>query len=215
MTARPDVLATLWNVSSPGRVRVARRVGIGLAGVLLTASCAAGQHAQTADVVPAIDGTHGQVGKIVLDGVAIQPPTKSSYAAGSTVQLSMTVVNNGTSADTLVNVTGPAFTGWGIVDNADAASATASSGADTGLTIDPGSAQRLGLAGDGVSAQASPRTLVLTGLASTSAPLFPGNAVNLTFRFANAGTTTLRVPVRLTPSPNAATLPTESGASVD
>jgi copper(I)-binding protein len=202
-------------VTVPGRVRVARRVGIGLVGVLLTASCAAGQHAQTAEVVPAIDGTHGTIGKVVLDGVSIRPPTGSSYAAGSTVQLSMTLVNNGAEPDTLVNVTSPAFTGWGIVDNADAASATASSGADTGLTIDAGAAQRLSLAGGGVSSQASPRTLVLTGLASKSAPLFPGNSVDLTFRFANAGTTTLHVPVQLTPTPNDATLPAQTGASVD
>jgi hypothetical protein len=213
--ARPDPLATLSNVRIPGRVRRARRLGVALAAVLLTASCAAGQHAPTSDVVPAIDGTHGKVGSMLLDGVALHTPSASSYPAGSNVQLSITLVNNGKAADTLVNVTSTAFTGWGVVDNADVASATSASDADTGLTIDAGSAQRLSLAANGASADASPRTLVLMGLTKGASPLFPGTTVDLTFRFATAGTTTLQVPVQLTASPNEATLPAPTGPSVD
>ena len=212
---RAGLLATLWNVTSPGRLRVARRLGVALAGVLLTASCAAGQHAQTADVIPAIDGTHGTVGTMVLAGVAVQAPSGSSYPAGSNVSLLITLVNNGNAPDKLVSVTSPAFTGWGVVDNADVASATSAGGSDTGLTIAAGSAQRLSLAAAGASADSSPQTLVLMGLAKSAAPLFPGTAVDLTFRFANAGTTTLHVPVQLTATPNEASLPAPTGPSID
>jgi copper(I)-binding protein len=158
------------------------------------------------------DATRGQIGDIVLGGVAIHAPTGQSYAAGSTAQMSVTVVNNGNSADTLVNVTSPAFSGWAVVDNAAATSSSSStSGGDTGLTIEPGSAQRLGLAGVGGSAQFSPRTLVLRNLSSSEAPLFPGTTLPVTFRFANAGSTTLSVPVQLTASPGGATVPVQTG----
>jgi copper(I)-binding protein len=202
-------------VTGSGRARIARRAGVALAAVLLSASCAAGQHAQTLDVVPAIDGTYGKVGGMTLDGVAIPAPSESSYAAGANVPLALTLVNSSNSADTLVNVTGSDFTGWGVVDNADAASVTASSGADTGLTVAPHSAQRLSLVTQGASSDASPRTLVLMGLSDKAAPLYPGSSVDLTFRFANAGTTTLHVPVQLTSAPNSASVPPPSDASVD
>lgn len=200
-------------MTTSGRLHTARRLGVALAGVLLTASCAAGQHAQTADVVPAIDGTHGQVGDLLLEGVAIHAPSGSSYAKGGNAQLAITVVNGGASPDTLVNVTSPSFTSWGIVDNAQASSVSQSGGAATGLTIQPHSAERLGLAALGASATLSPRTLVLEQL--KSGPLYPGADVDVTFRFANAGSTTLHVPVQITASPNTASLPAPTGPSVD
>jgi copper(I)-binding protein len=202
-------------VIGSGRARIARRAGVALAAVLLSSSCAAGQHAQTLDVVPALDGTYGTAGRLRLDGVAIPTPSDSSYAAGANVPLALTLVNSGNSPDTLVNVTSSDFTGWGIVDNADAGSASASKGADTGLTVAPNSAQRLGLVTQGGSSDASPRTLVLMGLAADAAPLRPGSSVDLTFRFANAGTTTLHVPVQLASEPTGATLPPPSSPAID
>jgi copper(I)-binding protein len=202
-------------VTGSGRALIARRAGIAFAAVLLSASCAAGQHAQTLDVVPALDGTYGAVGNMRLDGVAIPTPSDSTYSAGANVPLALTLVNGGNSPDTLVNVTSSDFTGWGIVDNADAGSASASSGADTGLTVAPNSAQRLSLVTQGGSSDASPRTLVLMGLAADAAPLHPGGTIDLTFRFANAGTTTLHVPVQLAPAPNGATLPAPSSPAID
>lgn len=192
--------------------RAGRRLGaVGAAALLAVSltSCAAGQHAATADVRPGIDGTQGKAGDILLEGVAIHAPDGASYAAGSNAQLGVTLVNQGSSADTLVSITSPAFTGWGIVDNAAANSADVSG--DTGLTIDAGSAQRLGLADLGASDTASTRTVVLTKLTDK---LYPGNAVQITFRFAKAGSTTVRVPVQLTTTPNNAVLPsaTESAA---
>ena len=45
--------------------------------------------------------------------------------------------------------------------------------------------------------------------------LFPGTAVEITFRFAKAGSTTVRVPVQLTAEPNSAVLPTPSGSPAE
>lgn len=211
-----EALATLSNVTIPAsarvRPRLARRLAVAVAGVLVTASCAAGQHAQTADVVPSIDGTHGQIGNMLLEGVAIHAPDGPSYAAGSNAQLAITLVNNGSAPDKLTNVSSSAFAGWGIVANADATSVTQTTKADTGLTIDAHSAQRLGLADLGASADMSPRTLVLTNLAKS---LYPGVAVDVTFSFANAGAVTLHVPVQLTAAPNTASLPAPTGPSID
>src|SRR4051812_13262905 len=97
-----------------------RRLCIAVAGLLFTASCAAGQHAQTAEVRPAIDATRGVAGSMLLEGVAIHAPSGPSYPARGNAQVAVTLVNNGNSADTLVDVSGPAFAGWGIVDNAQA-----------------------------------------------------------------------------------------------
>ena len=60
----------------------------------------------------------------------------SSYPAGSSAQLAITLVNNGTQADTLVNVTSPAFTGWAHRrQRAMPHRRPSASGADTGITI--------------------------------------------------------------------------------
>ncbi len=65
----------------------------------------------------------------------------------------------------------------------------------------------LGLTGLNTGSGTSKQTLVLVGLAKQSAPLTPGMAVPVTFTFANAGQTTLTVPVRLSTTPYDQTLP--------
>jgi copper(I)-binding protein len=203
-------LATLFHVSTSGPGRSARRLGIAVAGVLLAAGCAAGQHAQTAQVRPGIDGTLGSVGAISLDGVAVHAPSGASYAKGSNAQLALTIVNDGTSPDTLVSVTSPSFAGWGIAANSDADTSTPTA---TGLTIQPGTAQRLGVADLGGSADLSDRTVVLTSLEQQ---LFPGNTVEITFRFARSGSATLRVPVQLRDAPSeGATLQVDPSESAE
>jgi len=68
------------------RFRAAFRTVSAAVGVaVLSAACAAGQHAATADEKPTLDGTQGHVGKIQLEGVAFRAPSGTSYAAGSTV----------------------------------------------------------------------------------------------------------------------------------
>ncbi len=194
-----------------GAHRIAAALGLALA-VLMSASCAAGQHAATSEEVSVVDATNGSVGSIKLAAVAIQPPAGSSYAAGSNAELALVIVNQGTSADTLSGVSSPAYSGWGIVDTA-AASTTAVSSVGTPTSIAPGTSLRLGLSNLSPSAPTSPKTLVLSSLAKKSSPLFPGSSVRITFSFARAGATTLTVPVQLTSAPNQSTIPAPSGSA--
>jgi copper(I)-binding protein len=181
----------------------ARRIAgaiVAAGAVLACASCAAGQNAATAEEVPSIDGTNATVGDMQLEGVAIQAPSGSSYAAGSSAPLALAIVNNGDSADTLTAVTSPAFSGWGIAKTAAAAAQP------TPTSIPAGSSLRLGLHNLGASSSSSTETLVLSALAKGSSPLFPGGSVSITFRFAKAGSTTLTVPVQLSTTPNDASV---------
>lgn len=196
--------------------RGARRIAaavLAVGVVLLTASCAAGQHAATADEVPAIDGTHGSVGSMQLEGVAIHAPGASAFPAGASVQLAIVIVNIGNSADTLTNVSSPAFSGWGIVKTI-AATSTSVPSAGTPTSIPAGGSLSLGLQNLGANSASSPQTLVLSSLAKRTSPLYPGNSVKITFNFAKAGATTLTVPVQLSSAPNGASIPAPSSSSI-
>lgn len=85
-----------------------RRIGIGVAlsvGALLAlGGCAAGQHAQTAAEVPAVDGVSANAGPIALRAVAVSPPDNKSYAAGSDATLQLVIVNDSTTDDELTGV---------------------------------------------------------------------------------------------------------------
>jgi hypothetical protein len=198
---------------------------VALSAAVLTAACAAGQQAQTANEKPSIDGTQGSVGSIQLDNVALHTPPSNSYAAGDSVPMSVYIANNGTTADTLTGVTSTAFTGWSVVATSSVPTGSASASASpSGLGAPPastsasapasGPAQQVGaglavglgqtnLDGDG---KGSDETLLLTGLADKSSPLYPGMTVKVTFTFAKAGQTTLTVPVRIGSTPNTQTL---------
>jgi copper(I)-binding protein len=106
-----------------------RRIGIGLVAVcamLLTSACAAGQQAQTAEVVPAVDATSGSIGDLQLADVAIKPPDGPSYRSGDAAGLQFVVANNGHAADTLQSVSSPAASGYQVFATAAEASAAAS-----------------------------------------------------------------------------------------
>jgi copper(I)-binding protein len=121
------------------RRSVRRTLGLtaSAAAAFVTVSCAAGQHAQTAYERPTPqDFAFAQVGSLSLRVVAIQAPDRVSgsatnYPAGAAVPLTMAVVNQSGSKDTLRNITSPAFTGWGVYPTgsvvAAASSATSSS----------------------------------------------------------------------------------------
>jgi copper(I)-binding protein len=205
---RPDTLLAV------SRLRVAL-VAVGAA--LLTGACAAGQVAQTADEKPSLDGTNGSVGTIDVRGVAFHAPSGSSYSGGSSVPLSAYIVNNGTSADRLVKVESPAFSGgWDVVSTpsllpgpsgAPAPAPASKPVSGRPQKIAPGTAIGLGLQNLSSSGAGSPESLVLLGLGKSFAPLFPGMSAKVTFTFANAGKVTLTVPVELKSTPNTASLP--------
>lgn len=202
-----------------------RAAVLALGAAALTAACAAGQHAATAFEKPSVDAAQGQIGSIQLQGVALQAPTSPAYSSGADVALKLYIVNDGHSGDALTNVTSPAFGGgWDVVASSTlSGSAPSASDSVSPAPLTPsapsspsvGAPQQIG-AGDAVGlgltdlrpdGSASTNTLVLKGLANTSAPLYPGTTVSITFTFARAGQTTLSVPVQITAKPNTATLP--------
>ena len=192
------------------RVTALRAALTVLAAAALTAACAAGQQAQTSNENPSLDGTSGSVGSIRLGGVALHTPTPpaTSYPAGATVPMSVHIANSGNTPDTLTNVSSPAFQGWDVVPTPAVQVAGAGAAAATGAPqrIAAGGAVSLGLKDLTPSGTGSPETLVLHGLANSAAPLYPGQAVRITFTFAKAGQTTLTVPVQLSEKPNEQTL---------
>jgi copper(I)-binding protein len=197
---------------------------VALSAVVVTTACAAGQNAATSTQRASQDGTRGHVGKIQLEGVSLPAPVGSSYGTGADVPLTISIINNGHSSDTLTNVSSSAFTGgWdieatGTVQAAQRAQATASANpfasssapaptSGPSQEIPAGTSLPLGLTELSAAGGASARTLVLKGLADKSSPLFPGSALKITFSFAKAGDVTLTVPVQITAKANQQTLP--------
>jgi len=202
-----------------------RTVSAAVVVAVLSAACAAGQHAATAEEKPTLDGTQGQVGKMQLEGVAFRAPTPgNSYPAGASVPLAAYIVNNGQTADKLVRVSSSEFPGgWNVVSTPSllpGPSGAASSAPRTGTTngspvkIGSGLAVGYGLQNLSPSGAGSPESIVLLGYKGPD-PLFPGMSIKVTFSFANAGDTTLTVPVGLTDAPNGQTLPAQSGTPAE
>ena len=104
---------------------IVRRIGMGLVAAcatLLTASCAAGQFAASANETPAIDGVNGSTGSISLRAVAIVTPRFACYLPGSDVALTMIIVNTGHNPDSLTGVSSPMFSSSALLTNAADAS---------------------------------------------------------------------------------------------
>jgi hypothetical protein len=128
--------------------------------VLLTASCAAGQHAQTALEKPTPqDFAYADVGSLHLRAVAVQAPDRvtgggRSYPSGAAVPLTLAIVNSGNSADTLRNITSPAFSGWGVYQTAQIVAAA--SGAATSSSAPAAASSSPSVASSSSSALAAP-----------------------------------------------------------
>jgi periplasmic copper chaperone A len=184
----------------------ARRLCVGLAvsAALLTSACAAGQQAQTADERPTIDGTNVTVGDVKLQALAVAAPTTpKGYPAGSNVNLTVTIVNTGTTQDTLTSISSPSAKAWGYFPSGVASTATSTVSGRHSIPLLPGRRTSFGLYG-------STATLSLIGVTGPSGgPLFPAGQIKLTFTFAHSGTGTALVPVQITPNgyENAQTVP--------
>ncbi|MEO6999826.1 MAG: hypothetical protein ABI112_17260 [Terracoccus sp.] len=217
------------------RVTVARRIGLALlatSATLMTASCAAGQNAATANETPAIDGTIGLVGSIHLDALAVSAPPVSCYLPGGAAALTLVIVNAGTKSDTLAGVSSPRFTSSILAASADDAAAYTQAEPGTGscapvpsgsaspaVVVPPsqplpapatpkpigaGQSLQLGLTNTGTDTSADP-VIVLRGL--TGGPLYAGSSIPITFTFVNSGAITLTVPVQLSIVPNNSSIP--------
>jgi len=205
--------------SGTGHPSTGRRLSIAaalVAAAVSLTSCAVGQHAATAIDRPAIAGTSGVVGSISLQNVSIQAPSISGretgtkfYATGDDAPMSLTIINNGHTADTLTSVTSAGFTSWAVVDTT-LVGKPITAGATTEV-IDANESLALGVGDLGVGTGSSASTLVLRGLTAAAKSLYPGTTIDVTFTFATAGSVTLHVPVDLSKSPTTGSIAPISG----
>ena len=106
--------------------RLVHRAGLGVllaASAVLTAACANGTQAQTANEKPTIDGVNADIHDIALRGVVIQTPPNGKYVAGDNAKLTIVIVNRGGTTDRLTSVSSAAIGDWGSFASASAAQA--------------------------------------------------------------------------------------------
>jgi copper(I)-binding protein len=162
----------------------ARRTAVVLAAVLLPlalAGCGVGQDPQTYRERTTQDASNIAVGDLALRDVAIQPPDNGAAeaAAGSNGLVTLTIVSTSGQADTLTSVSSPAASSTDIVDG-------------TGHPVQSLTVPSNGSVGSGDFG------VVLRGLTGA---LRPGTYVPMTFTFANAGSVTFKVPMKIYDSP--------------
>lgn len=178
-------------------MRAPRRIGIGIAAaaVLLSAGCAAGQVAETANEKATLDGVNVTQGNLRLVALAVKPPSSTSYAPGSAPAVRLVLVNTGRRADQLTSISSSVATGWGsFTDPAEAAAAANPNpvgpkpkGATAPVTVKPGARVSWGT-------PEPSKTLLLLNIKRR---LFPGTTITMTFTFKNAGSVTTEVPIQL------------------
>jgi copper(I)-binding protein len=152
------------------------------------AGCGAGQRAQTANEFSVVDGASANVGLMGVRNAGITAPADpAGYTKGGQATLSMTVINNGNSADTLVSVTTPSAARATIAAPTPTAAASTAATATTGISVPANGAVAVGTATG--SAKIT--------LANLSARLVPGELVSVTMNFRGAGQVTLQLPVKL------------------
>ena len=157
----------------PRRVLAPAGLALFAAMTLAVSGCAAGQYAQTAEQVAAIDGANGTVGDIAVLNARLASTTRSSYPAGSNVRVLLYISNAGFTADTLESVSSSAATSVKITGDAALPPQTlADFAGETGTEV------------------------TLTGLLQE---LHYGVSIPVTFSFANAGSIDLNVPIQLPP----------------
>ena len=174
-----------------------RRVRVGVAaaaaGALLAlGGCAAGEHAQTAEETPVIDGVAADAGPMALRAVAVTPPAGGSYAKGGNAPLQLVIVNDSTATDQLVRVTTPVASDVRLFANAAAATDTTAPAAPQSLSFPRGQATSIGFADSEPVIQ----------LQKLTQQLFPAQSFPITFEFATAGSVTFSIAVHLVPGPS-------------
>lgn len=195
---------------SKARIAIAAAaVGLGL----ILGGCGSGQITQTDTQAAAVNGAMAEVGQVaVRDAQLAYPEGKQPvYKQGSDARLLVTIVNNGARDDQLLDVSSPLFSASKIDGNRSLPARTAlRSGADPddhktqeSSASAPASASSSAEASESASPESaeSPAkpgeqnkvTIELTGLNKPA--LRPGITIPVQFKFANAGTGTVQVPI--------------------
>ncbi|MGH3671688.1 MAG: copper chaperone PCu(A)C [Pseudonocardiaceae bacterium] len=157
---------------------------------LALTGCSAGQVTQTDSQVSAVDGAYGNVGNsIALRNVLIPYPRnpQGNYAAGSTVPVLLTIVNQGTDPDELISVSSPVAGQVMLIGTTQLAAGTTVTSTAAGSTT-------------GTPQPTSPLDVgELRVLLTTNQPVRAGLNTPITFEFRNAGKLTLPVPMATPP----------------
>jgi hypothetical protein len=180
-----------------GRTSARPRFGMVAAAVLgaavLMTGCAAGQHAQTSNQVPAIDGVGADSGQIGIRAAAVAAPqTGPSYQVGSDATLKLVMVNSGPSTVALQAVSTPVApqVTLGLNGPADTSNTSAPSGTTTIAIPSSGTVQ--------VGYSVLGPTITLAHLTQA---LYPSQTVPVTFTFTNGVTITAALTVQITSGP--------------
>lgn len=182
---------------------LAARIVACCAAALALAGCGAGLTAQTGSQAAAIDGANADLGAIALRDVLMPYPEEhnGTYPPGSNVPVHLTIVNQTTSADTLVSVTTPAARQVLLQGTTTIPSGMAVRG-----VADPSGAGHRGSAAAVNPLDVDELRIVL---ADATRPLRPGLNIQLTFVFRDAGPVTLSVPMG--PPSESERVPLETG----
>jgi copper(I)-binding protein len=150
--------------------------------VALTA-CSAGQETQTETQNRDKTGPMAEVGDLALRQIQLAYPSGGAYEDGDDAELQMTIVNTGTEDDTLTDITGDGFSDFRITGGGTAAGSGGSTGSRPEVQIPADSSLQLGEEGP---------TVTLENLSDT---LTPGQSIELTLEFENAGEVTVQAQV--------------------
>lgn len=164
-------------------------VGVALFSPVALSACSAGQVAQTATQVRDKTGAMAEVGDISLRQVQLVYPRSGSYDAGDDAELTMSIVNTGREADTLVSIDGEGFGSVEINGTSPGAADGSTSAAPTSVASSP----TIALPPNGtVFVGSDDLTVTLTDLDEA---LTVGQYVTVVLTFEQAGETTLRARV--------------------
>lgn len=157
----------------PRRVLAPAGLALFAAMTLAVSGCAAGQYAQTAEQVAAIDGANGTVGEIAVLNARLASTARESYPTGSSARVLLYISNDGFAADTLESVSTSAAKSVKITGDATLPPQTlADFASETGTEV------------------------TVTGFLQDQ---YYGVSIPMTFSFANAGSIDLNVPIQLPP----------------
>ena len=152
------------------RLRLTPAAGL-IGAILLTGGCAAGQVAQTAQQVAAIDGANGTAGSMGVRDVRLAPTEDFRYEPGADVPLKLWFSNTAIESDTLTAVSTEAAEE--VVISGDA-------------TIQGQTLREVTEEGD--------TTIVVSGLRDE---LVYGQSIPMTFTFAESGSIAVNVPIEV------------------
>jgi periplasmic copper chaperone A len=157
--------------------RPARTSALALALGRALTCCGAGFEAQTYQQRQVADGTNAAMGAVGVRNITVEPgPDRGAHEAGADAEVTLTLANDGSEDDRLVEVSSPDAESVDIVEG------------DDGDTVDSLDLPRLGTTGTAAG-------LVLRSLTER---VSAGEFIEVTMRFERNGELTVMVPVATT-----------------